>query len=110
MAAEIEITKGLRNEMYVKTRKHLMQHIHSVHPALHPDLFKRIEVINDNDLSDLDYVVCENKYQCESDGTKTKKFRKYKFVSEFTNSMPENNLGDRQIKRNKRCVGLVKNE
>ena len=107
---EIELTRGALNEMFVGTRKHLMQHIHSVHPVSHPDLFKIIEIENENEVSDIDYVVSEHKYVNQNDGTKRKMFKKYRFVSEFSNIVHENNVLDRRNKHNKKCVGLVNNE
>ena len=44
---EIELTRGALNEMFVGTKKHLMQCIHSVPPVSHPDLFKKIEIDNE---------------------------------------------------------------
>ena len=96
--------------MFVGTKKHLMQHIHSVYPVSHPDLFKKIKIENENEVSDIDYVVSEHKYVHQNDGTKRKMLKKYRFVSEFRNIAHENNILDRQNKRNKKCVGLVNNE
>ena len=110
MTPEIELTRGVLNEIFVGTKKHLMQHIHSVHPVSHPDLFKKIEIENKNEVSDIDYVVSEHKYVCQNDGTKRKMLKKYRFVSEFRNIVHENNVLDRRNKRNKKCVGLVNNE
>ena len=93
MTPEIELTRCALNEMFVGTTKHLMQH--SVHPVSHPDLFKKIEIENKNEVSNIDYVVREQKYVCQNDGTKQKMLKKYIFVSEFRNIAHENTLLDR---------------
>ena len=38
---EIEITKGLRGEIYTGTKFRVMQNIHSIHPTSRPDLFEK---------------------------------------------------------------------
>ena len=90
---EIEITRGVLNEMFVGTKKYLMQHIHNVHPVSCPDLFKKIE--NENEVSDIEYVVSEHKYVRQNDGTKRKMLKKYRFVSEFRSFAHKNNVLDR---------------
>ena len=109
-STKIEIVKGAHNEIFVGTLKQNMAHIHSVHPFSRPDLYDKVEVIDPNNLSDIDFVVTEEKYRRESDGSKRKRIRKYKFVSKFTNIALEKNGTEKRMKWSKKLVGLINNE